>query len=300
MRIGTRGSALALVQAEMVRTAYLERFPGREAEVVVVNTQGDSHPEQSLMKIGGLGVFVKELESALLSGHIDVAVHSAKDLAVRDSEGLELAAFLPRAPAHDVLVRRGGSRLGQEHPGHGFRLATGSPRRRALLGDAWPGVEFVDIRGNVDTRLRKLEEGAADGLVLAAAGLRRLGIEHPGAEPIPVATCVPAPGQGAIVVQARVEDPATADIRWINHFETMLAVQSERDMAGHLGASCSVPLGVYVEFRGGQTRLMAALHDGNAMFRVEARSSAAEPHEAVELAMAELRERGARWQPTPA
>ncbi|HEV3231433.1 MAG TPA: hydroxymethylbilane synthase [Candidatus Dormibacteraeota bacterium] len=304
MRIGTRGSALALVQAELVRRAYLERFPDREVQVVVIRTEGDRRADVPLSSIGGSGVFVKEIQARLLAGEIDCAVHSAKDLAVAEVEGLELAAFLPRAPAHDVLIRRPtaatgtagdpGERFGGP-PGAGFRIATGSPRRRAQLGDAWPGVEFVEIRGNVDTRLRKLEEGAADGLVLAAAGLRRLGLQPQGEAPIPISVCVPSPAQGAIVAQARLDDPAAADLRWLNHLETSLAVSAERDMAAALGASCTLPLGVHVEFRGGETRLLAALHDGRALHRLETRSAAGDPAEAVRLAMAELRDRGVRW-----
>jgi hydroxymethylbilane synthase len=289
VRIGTRGSALALVQAEMVRRAWLERFPDRPAEVVIVKTEGDRRADTPLSQIGGSGVFVKEIQTRLLAGELDCAVHSAKDLAVAEVEGLELAAMLPRAPAHDVLIRR--QRFSKTGPG--FVIATGSPRRRAQLADAWPGVDFVEIRGNVDTRLRKLEEGAADGLVLAAAGLRRLGLEPELAEPIPISVCVPAPGQGAIAVQARIDDVAAAGLRWLNHVETSLAVSAERDLAEALGASCTVPLGVHVEFRQGETRLLAALHDGQRLHRIELRSPAGDPHQAVELAMAELRDRGA-------
>ncbi len=151
------------------------------------------------------------------------------------------------------------------------------------------------MRGNVETRLRKMAAGAADGLVLAAAGLRRLELEPEGAEPIPLSVCIPAPGQGAVVVQAREGDPAAAELRILNHLQTALAVLTERDMAAALGAGCAVPLGVYVEFRSGETRLIAALHDGEKLHRVSARSMAGAPHEAVEQAIADLRDLGARW-----
>src|ERR1700736_6460 len=144
LRLGTRGSPLALVQAETVRRAYLDRYPEREVEIEVVSTQGDDESSRPLSAFGGQGVFVKAIEERLLDGDVDVAVHSAKDLAVDDTPGLELAAFLPREEAHDVLVRQIWG-VGQERPGEGFRVATDSARRRAQLADAWPGTEFVDI-----------------------------------------------------------------------------------------------------------------------------------------------------------
>jgi hydroxymethylbilane synthase len=294
LRLGTRGSPLALVQAEMVRRAYLDRFPDRAMEVVVVTTRGDREASRPLPLFGGQGVFVKEIEERLLAGDIDAAVHSAKDLAVEDTDGVELVAFLERGPAHDVLVRATAG-LGLATPGEGFRIATDSTRRRTQLAEAWPGVEFVDIRGNIETRLGKLAAGAAEGLVLAAAGLRRLQLEPEGAETIGLTVCVPAPGQGALAVQCREDDPSAADLRLLNHLQTALAVQTERDVASALSAGCEVPVGAYVEFRGGETRLLVALHDGQALYRVSARSAARSPHEAVEEAMADLRDRGARW-----
>jgi hydroxymethylbilane synthase len=293
VRLGTRGSPLALVQAEMVRRAHLDRFPGDTVEVVVVKTVGDLDAERPLDSFGGSGAFVKEIERALLDGRIDAAVHSAKDLAVEDAEGLELAAFLEREDAHDVLIRRRPRHW--EQPGVGFRVATDSSRRRAQLTDAWPGVEFVDIRGNIETRLEKLAHGDADAVVLAAAGLRRLNLDPEGEEPLPIPICVPAPGQGAIAVQVREGDSTVQSLRWLNHFATSLAVQAERDLAGALGAGCSVPLGAHIEFRTAETRLTAAFHDGEALYRVEARSPATDALEAVQLAIADLRDQGARW-----
>ena len=295
MRLGTRGSPLALAQAEVVRRAYLDRFPDETVEITVIKTEGDLDAERPLDSFGGTGVFVKEIEAALLEDRIDAAVHSAKDLAVDDAEGLELVAFLERADAHDVLIRR---QAAYEKPGAGFVIATDSSRRRTQLADAWPGVEFVDIRGNVETRLAKLEAGEADALVLAAAGLRRLDLEPAGEEPIAIPLCVPAPGQGAIVVQVREGDPAGQRLHWLNHLATALAVQAERDLAAALGAGCSVPLGVHVEFRAGETRLTAAFHDGNKLFRVEARSPATDASEAVQNGIADLRDMGAKWSST--
>lgn len=297
MRLGTRGSPLALAQAELVRRAYLDRFPDETVEVVVIRTEGDRDTDRPLDSFAATGVFVKEIETALLDERIDAAVHSAKDLAIEDTDGLELAAFLERADAHDVLIRRQPREW--ERPGPGFRIASDSSRRRSQLADAWPGVEFVDIRGNVETRLAKLEAGAADGVVLAAAGLRRLDLRPEGEETIAIHLCVPAPGQGAIVVQAREGDPATPRLRWLNHLATSLAVSAERDMAAALDAGCSVPLGVHVEFRAGETRLVAAFDDGHKLYRTETRSPAGTAIEAVELAIADLRDKGAVWRAGP-
>jgi hydroxymethylbilane synthase len=292
VRLGTRGSPLALAQAEIVRRAYLERHPEDSVEVVIIKTEGDLDADRPLDSFGGSGAFVREIERALIDGRIDAAVHSAKDLAVEDTDGLELVAFLERAEAHDVLIRR--QRKDWEKPGPGFRIATDSSRRRAQLADAWPGVEFVNIRGNVETRLDKLAAGEADALVLAAAGLRRLELSPEGEEPIAIPICVPAPGQGAVAVQAREGEPAAANLRWLNHIATSLAVQAERDMAASLGAGCSVPLGAHVEFRAAETRLVSAYHDGERLYRAEARSPAIDAFQAVELAIADLRDQGAR------
>jgi hydroxymethylbilane synthase len=180
-------------------------------------------------------------------------------------------------------------------PQPGERVATDSSRRRRQLEDTWKGVEFVDIRGNIETRLKKLEAGEAEAVVLAAAGLRRLGLKPDGEHPIAALECVPAPGQGAIAVQVRFDDQKTSDLRWLNHFQTALAVSCERDMATALGAGCSVPLGVLVEFRGGETLLLAAFHDGDKLYRVEARSTASDPNAAVADAIRKLRDGGAKW-----
>jgi hydroxymethylbilane synthase len=282
------------VQAELVRRAILDRNPDREVEVVVVSTEGDADSVRPLDAFGGQGVFAKAIEERLLAGDVDVAVHSAKDLAIDDPEGLELVAFLPREDPQDVLVRRY-TGIGLERPGDGFTVASDSSRRRTQLAEAWPGVEFSHIRGNIETRLGKLAAGAADGLVVAAAALRRLQLEPAGAELIPVSVCIPAPGQGAVVAQCREGDPIAGELRLLNHLQTALAVQTERDLASALGAGCNVPVGVYVEFRSGETRLLAAIHDGEKLHRVSTRSPAGAPHEAVEQAVADLRDMGARW-----
>jgi hydroxymethylbilane synthase len=296
LRLGTRGSPLALAQAELVRRAYLERFPDREVEVVTLKTLGDREGDRALDSFATEGVFVKEIEERLSAGGIDAAVHSAKDLAVEETDGLEVLAYLEREAPYDVVIRPASEKVGHGvMPKAGERVATDSTRRRRQLEENWTGVEFVDIRGNIETRLRKLEAGEADALVLAAAGLRRLGLTPGGEHPLAPAECVPAPGQGAIAVQVRMDDDKSSDLRWLNHFPTSLAVSCERDLATVLGAGCRVPLGVLVEFRGGETQLRAALHDGQRLYRVEARSAASDPHGAVSDAVRQLRDAGARW-----
>jgi len=285
-----------MAQAELVRRAFLERFPDREIELVALNSQGDREPARALDSFSGQGVFVKEIEERLLAGDIDAAVHSAKDLAVDETEGLDVIAYLEREAPYDVVIRPRSEEVGRGiMPQPGERVATDSTRRRRQLEGIWAGVEFVDIRGNIETRLKKLEQGEADAVVLAAAGLRRLGLHPRGEQPIATIECVPAPGQGAIAIQARWGDEKTADLRWLNHFQTSLAVSCERDMASALGAGCSVPLGVLVEFRGGETLLLAAFHDGDKLYRVETRSEAMDPQAAVVDAIGKLRAAGARW-----
>lgn len=297
LRLGTRGSPLALAQAEVVRRAYLERFPDREVEVVTFQTQGDREGNRALDSFSSQGVFVKEIEDRLSAGDIDAAVHSAKDLAVEETEGLEVLAYLERETPYDVVIRPKSEKLGHGvMPQPGERVATDSTRRRRQLEESWPGVEFVDIRGNIETRLRKLEAGEAEALVLAAAGLRRLGLSPLGEHPLAPTECVPAPGQGAVAVQGRLGDERSSDLRWLNHFPTSLAVSCERDMATVIGAGCGVPLGVLVEFRGGETQLRAAVHDGERLYRVEARSTASDPQDAVSDALRQLREAGAKWE----
>ena len=299
LRLGTRGSPLALAQAELVRRAFLDRFPDRELELVKLSSQGDREALRALDSFSVQGIFVKEIEERLLAGDIDAAVHSAKDLAVDETEGLDVIAYLEREAAYDVVIRPRSEELGRGiMPQPGERVATDSTRRRRQLEASWAGVEFVDIRGNIETRLKKLDEGEADAVVLAAAGLRRLGLSPRGEHPIATLECVPAPGQGAIAVQVRFGDEKTSDMRWMNHFQTSLAVSCERDMASALGAGCSVPLGVLVEFRGGETMLLAAFHDGEKLFRVESRSGAMDPQAAVADAIAKLRAAGAQWSRT--
>jgi hydroxymethylbilane synthase len=238
LRVGTRGSALALAQTALV-TAALARL-GVRTEVITIRTQGDRNPHQPTLALG-VGAFVKDLESALLDGRIDLAVHSAKDLPGAASEGVVLAAFLPREDPRDALIARGHAGLRDLAPG--AIVGTDSPRRRAFLLAARPDLVVQGMRGNVDTRLRKLDAGEVDALVLAMAGLARLNLRHHVTEPLDVSTMLPAVGQGAVAVQIRDGDEQTREhVTLIDHGPTHAAVVAERAFLAALGGGCQRPI----------------------------------------------------------
>ena len=242
LRLATRKSPLALVQAEMV-AAHLRQALGAECVLQPMVSTGDRRTEWSLEERGGKGLFTAELEESLLRGESELAVHSAKDLPSEMPAGLAFAGFLPRADPRDVLVVRAGVAAPAT-------IATGSPRRRSQLQRLHPGAQFSEIRGNVDTRLKKIAAGAADATVLAAAGLARLGIASwPGLEfrPLELGQFVPAVGQGAIAVQCRADEAE----RFAAAFDASTAqtVFLERAFQDALGAGCHTALGAHVEGR---------------------------------------------------
>jgi hydroxymethylbilane synthase len=238
--LATRKSPLALAQSEMV-AAHLRRSLGVEAELLKIVTTGDRQGEWSLEQKGGKGLFTSELEQALLRGDADVAVHSTKDLPGEMPAGLAIAGYMPREDPRDVLVIRTGL-------GAPAKIATGSPRRRLQIAQLFPGVEFTEIRGNVDTRLKKIAElHVADATVLAAAGMKRLGIQGwPGLEfrPLDFNQMAPAVGQGAIAIQSRVEDAA----RFAAVFDAPAArgLGLERALQTALGGGCHTAFGAHV------------------------------------------------------
>jgi hydroxymethylbilane synthase len=241
MRLATRGSPLAMVQARLVADALRAR--GAEVEIIAMRTEGDRRLSARLAEIGGKGLFVREIEAALLDGRADVAVHSLKDLPVDVPDGLTLAAFPERAAPYDVLVSRAGG--GLAHLRAGARVGTSSPRRRALALDARPDLAVEPIRGNVETRLGKLDDGL-DAVILAAAGLARLGLAPAHAAALPVEVFVPAVGQGILGVQARKDDHRT--LSWLESLDdaaTRAAATAERAFLTRLGGSCTTPLGAH-------------------------------------------------------
>jgi hydroxymethylbilane synthase len=216
------------------------------------------------------GLFVGEIVRALQQGSVDIAVHSAKDLPSEDPEGIVVAAVPERADPFDVLVTRDGNIP------NGALVGTSSLRRRAQLLRSRADLRVEDLRGNVDTRLRKLEDGAVDALVLAAAGLARLGVEPPSAVPLPLEEMVPAPGQGALAVQARAADQRVLELcRRLDHERSRLAFEAERGVMGQLGGGCALPLGAYAEQREGGVRLLAVVvrPDGSDLLWAQAEAS---------------------------
>ena len=239
MRLATRSSAQASAQASLLADALRAAHPGLEVALVFVDTMGDQLADVPLHTIGGQGVFVKEVQRAVLAGHADVAVHSAKDLPSTPADGLTIAAFTARRSAADALV---GLPLA-ELP-HGGTVASGSVRRRAQLAAARPDLTFVELRGNIQTRLGKLPEGGS--LVVAVAAMQILGLTDLIAEELDVATFVPAPGQGCVAAECRTGDDATAALlAAVDDAATRADVEAERAFLAELGSGCSLPVGAH-------------------------------------------------------
>lgn len=248
LRLGTRGSELAMTQSGMI-AERLRAECGVEVELVVVSTEGDRNLAP-LASMGGQGVFVAALREALVRGDVDFAVHSLKDLPTTPDARLALAAIPRREDPRDVLIARDGLTLG-ELP-HGARIGTGSPRREAQLNALGLGVEVVAIRGNVGTRIAKIASGECDGVLLARAGLLRLGRADEATEVIDPLQMLPAPGQGALAVECRIEDDAVIRVlEQIDDRDTRAAVTAERSLLATLEAGCSAPVGALAEIADG-------------------------------------------------
>jgi hydroxymethylbilane synthase len=253
LRLGTRGSELALFQARAVAALLLQRA-GATCEIEVIRTSGDRLAEATLSIIGGKRLFVKEIEDALIAEEIDLAVHSSKDMPAVLPEGLMVGAVLPREDPRDAIVLpqpRGTPQLFDDMVralGREPRIGTSSVRRIAQLTTIFPGARFLPIRGNLDTRLRKLDAGEYDALVLAAAGLRRLGREARISAALPADACVPAPGQGIIAVEVRTGDRHVCDV--VSHIDdpsAATALSAERAVVTRLGGGCQMPIGAYAD-----------------------------------------------------
>lgn len=254
MKLLTRGSALALLQAE--RMALPLREKGLAVEIVPLSTRGDRDTDSPLCSFGGSGAFSGCIEEALLGGKGDGAVHSLKDVPSCCRDGLEIASVLPRDSAEDVLVARGGFTL--ETLPEGAVVGTSSPRRKAQLLRLRPGLSVREIRGNLSTRLKKLEDGLYDALVLAAAGLERMGIRPPGAESLPF---LPAPCQGIIALEAPLNSPLFSLGRSVAHRETFLCSVAERSLLKTLGVGCHVPFAALARMEGRILVLKAEILD---------------------------------------
>jgi hydroxymethylbilane synthase len=286
LRIGTRGSRLALAQSREVADAI--SASGVETELVTVTTAGDRGADPASDPAGVKGLFVTEIVRELLDGEVDLAVHSAKDLPADDTDGVVIAGVPERASALDVLVTRDGDLR------PGARVGTSSIRRRAQVFRLRPDVIVEDLRGNVDTRLRKLGDGEVDALIIAGAGLLRLGVVPEHAAPMSLAEMVPAPGQGCLAVQARASDGATIEVlSALDHAASRMALEAERGLMARLGGGCALPLGAFAESvpRGVRLLAIALSPDGSRIVRTEVDGET--PDEVAELAALDLSAGGA-------
>jgi hydroxymethylbilane synthase len=294
IRIGTRGSPLALWQANHVADRLRPLTAPRPVELVIIATAGDQVRDVPLARIGGDGVFTKEIQRALLDGTADVAVHSLKDLPTVPVAGLVLAAVPERGPAGDVFVSERHRRFDDLPPG--AVLATGSLRRRAQALHRRPDLRVTDIRGNVETRLRKLRDGGLDATLLAEAGLRRLGLGSAVTEVLDPAWMLPAVGQGALGLECRADDGEVLSVVGrLSHGPTHRAVLAERALLRALGGGCQVPLGVACRVAGEVLSLRGAVLRPDGTRRVEAELSgpADDPEAVGRRVAAELLARGA-------
>ncbi len=280
IKIGTRGSKLALVQANTVVENLRKIAPETTTEICIIKTSGDIMQNVSLLKIGGQGAFVKEIEEALLSGTVDLAVHSMKDVPGEMPDALTIAAVLPREDVRDILVSRDNVKL--EFMPRGARIGTGSLRRGAQIQAMMPDVEIVPLRGNVDTRLKKIETENLMGVILAAAGMKRLGYAQKISQYMPVEFMLPAVGQGAVGLQIRKSDTELAGIlAKLNHVPTAVEVTAERSFLRALGGGCRLPIAAYGKLEGGKLSLdgLVAAPDGASIIRDKLRGDAEEAEE---------------------
>jgi len=256
--VGSRGSALAVAQTERVVAALRSAHPDLMVRVENIKTSADEHPERPFDRLDGVGFFVKELEAALGDGRIDAAVHSMKDLPTDASPRLVIGATPPREDPRDVLVARNGLTL--ESLPSAARVGTSSPRRAASLRAIRPDLTVVPVRGNVDTRIRKVDDGVLDAVCLAAAGLVRLGLSHRITQWLSIERVLPAPGQGALGVQIRADDGGAVElVRVLDHTPTRRAVGAERAVLRRMQGGCRLPVGAFAETERGRLRLTAAV-----------------------------------------
>ena len=293
VRIGTRGSALALEQTRRVVEALRAFSPRTQFDVQTITSTGDDNPDAPIEGLG-LGVFTGAIEQALLDDRIDLAVHSLKDLPTVETPGLTVVPVMEREDPRDVLVDRWGKDL-IDLP-EGARIGTSSPRRIAQLKHGRKDVLFIPIRGNVETRLSKARGADYDGTVLAAAGLLRLGLADTITEYLSPHVCAPAPGQGALAAQVRDgDDERLAMARAIAHRPTVAAVEAEREVLRSAGSGCQLPIGAYGEVAGDVLKLFATATqlDGSMSYRVEVTGALEDPGVVGKAAYAQLLEQGA-------
>lgn len=285
--IGSRGSELALWQANFVMSRLVSEFPDRQFEIKIIHTTGDQVLDLALSKIGDKGLFTRQIETELLSGAIDFAVHSLKDLQTEQPEGLMIGAICEREVPNDVFISKTGGSI-DDLP-HGAKVATGSLRRRSQLLHYRPDLEIVEIRGNVPTRLRKFDESDLDGMVLAYAGIHRLGLGERISQIIPFDTMLPAVGQGAVAIEVRADDGEVLELAAkLNDESTHRCIVAERAFLRRLEGGCQVPIGAHATIDGGQVKLegMVGSLDGSVVFR-ESLNGAVSDAENIGIKLAE-------------
>ena len=307
--IGTRGSALALWQARFVAETIEKRHPQVHVELITIKTRGDKILDTPLATIGGKGLFTKEIEDALLEKRVDLAVHSMKDLPTDLPDGLRLAAVMEREDPRDVFISRDSRSLAELSAGE--RIGTSSLRRKAFLLHSFPGLEVISIRGNVDTRLRKIETENLAGVVLAAAGIRRMGVADRVTTYLDPDFMIPAIGQGALAIETRAGDSQTNGIvEALNHAITAQCVHIERAFLKRLGGGCQVPIAAHCVCDGDEIRVTAAVAhpDGDPVVRDAFEGSASDANVGVALADSLIRQGAdsilrdvlaSDWQPVP-
>jgi len=296
LRLGTRGSKLALTQAGLVRDALAAAIPTLAApdaiEIVTIRTTGDVIQDRPLSEAGGKGLFVKEIEEALLTRRIDAAVHSMKDMPVLQPAGLEIVAFLPREDARDVLIAGETKRIADLK--RGAVMGTSALRRKAQLLHLRPDLKIVNLRGNVDTRLAKREAGVVEATLLALAGLKRLGMAHVGT-PVPEDEILPAVGQGAVCIECRADDTRTrAWLAAIDHRPTAVCVAAEHAMLAVLDGSCRTPIAGHAVLSGDSLRLRGLIvkPDGSELLATKRQGAAGDAEAMGRDAGLELKRRG--------
>ena len=291
-RLGTRGSKLALIQARKIASALevAERWPAGHVEIVPVRTSGDRIIDRPLAEVGGKSLWTKELDVALLAGEVDFCVHSMKDVEVIRPKAIRLAAIRPRVYVEDKLIGADSIANLKE----GAVVGTSSPRRAAQLLSARPDLKIVTLRGNVDTRLKKLDAGEVDATVLSAAGLHRLGLDHVGT-PIPFDIMLPAPGQGALGIECRADDDECMQLlKLLDDAASRAAVQAERTFARALGGSCHSPVAALATIKQNQVHLVAEILSANGTEKIRDEATFAVGHEekATDLARAMMERAG--------
>ncbi len=294
--IGSRGSKLALYQSNLVKSLLEQAGPGLTCEVRIIHTKGDKILDVALSKIGDKGLFTKELERALLDGEVDLCVHSTKDMPTALPEGLAIMGMPKRANAQDAIISSTPGLTVDSLP-QGARVATGSLRRVAQLLRRRPDIEACEIRGNVDSRVKRVLDGEFDAGILAAAGVERLGLQDVVSNNIPTDVLIPAAGQGAIAIEARQNDAEIAALlEKITDRDTLLAVTAERFVLGALEGGCQVPMGIHAEIDGDVMDLCAfvASLDGTKYVEARAKGDANDPKGLGQVVVDDLVGKGAR------